>query len=33
MMKIYKSVSELTGHTPLMELRNIQYTDNSQCNL
>lgn len=23
-MKIYKSVSELTGHTPLMELRNIE---------
>lgn len=29
-MKIYKSVSELTGHTPLMELRNIE-DDNRLC--
>ena len=29
-MKIYRSVSELTGHTPLMELRNIE-DDNRLC--
>ena len=29
-MKIYKSVSELTGHTPLMELRNIE-SENGLC--
>lgn len=29
-MKIYKSVSELTGHTPLMELRNIE-DENRLC--
>ena len=29
-MKIYKSVSELTGRTPLMELRNIE-DENKLC--